>query len=101
MAGSYILPQARVFQEFSQTPNDVTQNLNPFIIGPSFELMRYAKEDERGLCTSGAYVRESKTLKWAKGATGTSVDTAWYGVTFVDAYVKLGGPMTPARCSFP
>lgn len=98
MAGSYILPQARVFQEFSQTPNDVTQNLNPFIIGPSFELMRYAKEDERGLCTSGAYVRESTELKWAKGATGTVVDKAWYGVTFVDAYVKLGNELTPAAC---
>lgn len=98
MAGSYTLPQTRVFQEFAQTPNDVTQNLNPFIIGPSYELMRYAKESERGLCTSGAYVRESKELKWAKGATGTVVDTAWYGVTFVDAYVKLGVPMTPARC---
>jgi len=98
MAGSYILPQARVFQEFSKTPRDVTQNLNPFIIGPSFELMRYAKEDERGLCASGAYVRESKELKWAKGATGTVVDKAWYGVTFVDAYVALGTALTPAAC---
>lgn len=98
MAGSYTLPQTRVFQEFSQTPNDVTQNLNPFIIGPSYELMRYAKEDERGFCTSGAYDGTSTKLNWAKGATGTDVDRAWYGVTFADAYVKLGDALTPAAC---
>jgi len=98
MAGSYTLPQTRVFQEFSQTPNDVTQNLNPFIIGPSFELMRYAKEDERGLCASGAYAGAGITLNWAEGATGTAVDKAWYGVTFADAYVKLGTALTPAAC---
>lgn len=93
MAGSYTLPQARVFQEFAQTPNDVTQNLNPFIIGPSFELMRYAKEDERGFCSKAVgddrYKGSAKTLNWAAGSADT-VDKSWYGVTFVDAYVELG-----------
>lgn len=98
MAGSYILPQARVFQEFSRTPSDVTQNLNPFIIGPSFQLMRYAKEDERADCSFAKYSGTSNLLPWATGALGTVVDKSWYGVTFVDAYVKLGGPMTPTMC---
>lgn len=93
MAGSYTLPQTRVFQEFAQTPNDVTQNLNPFIIGPSFELMRYAKEDERGFCSKAVgndrYKGLAKTLNWAAGSADT-VDKSWYGVTFVDAYVELG-----------
>ena len=93
MAGSYTLPQARVFQEFSQTPRDVTQNLNPFIIGPSFELMRYAKKDERGFCSKAVgdarYKGLAKTLNWAAGSAD-AVDKSWYGVTFVDAYVELG-----------
>jgi hypothetical protein len=97
MAGSYTLPQTRVFQEFAQTPNDVTQNLNPFIIGPSYELMRYAKEDERGLCTSTKklepnerYTGAQLTLPWATPSADGVVDKAWYGVTFADVYVKLG-----------
>ena len=91
MAGSYILPQARVFQEFAQTPNDVTQNLNPFIIGPSFELMRYDHEDERELCVHAPYLGTGSTeLSWATALHGAVVDTSWYGVTFANAYVKLG-----------
>ena len=95
MAGSYILPQTRVFQEFAQTPNDVTQDLNPFVIGPNFQLIRYANEDERDDCAHGDYDGSSLPLGWADGADKTVVDKAWYKVTFVDAYVKLGDPLTP------
>lgn len=90
MAGSYILPQTRVFQEFSQAPNDVTQNLNPFVIGPSFQLMRYGREDERADCSHEDYVGDQVTVPWAAGALGTVVDKSWYSVTFANAYVKLG-----------
>ena len=99
MAGSYILPQTRVFQEFSQTPNDVTQNLNPFIIGPNYQLIRYAREDERDDCANLPYLGSGAgiTLEWAEGVFGSVVDTSWYGVTFVDAYVALGDALS-AQC---
>ena len=90
MAGSYVLPQLRVFQEFVRTPNDVTQNLNPFLIGPSYQLMRFADEGERADCTSGAYAGASLDLDWAQGYTGSRPDKSWCSVTMADAYVALG-----------
>lgn len=96
--GSYVLPQTRVFQEFARTPNDVTQNLNPFLIGPNYQLMRFADEGERGDCTSAAYTGESLPLAWAPGYEGSKPDKSWYGVTMADAYVALGAALTPAAC---
>lgn len=91
MAGSYTLPQTRVFQEFARTPNDVTQNLNPFVIGPNYELIRYRRADERPGCTSGEFTgTDGVKLKWAAGVSGSIVDESWYGVTLEDVYVKLG-----------
>ena len=97
MAGSYVLPQVRVFQEFAETPNDVTQNLNPFVIGPNYQLMRYSSADERVDCTKGDYAGAALTLKWAKGVDGSKVDTSYFKVTLTDAYAKLGDPGT-AKC---
>lgn len=97
MAGSYTLPQTQVFQEFAQTPNDVTQNLNPFIIGPNYQLIRYAREDERGDCKSAKYSGSAVDIPWADGFLDTDVDTSWYGVTYADAYITLGGPQS-ATC---
>lgn len=90
MAGSYILPQVRVFQEFAETPNDVTQNLNPFIIGMNYKLIRYSDKNERIDCTRGTFTGISLDLPWNTSFTGTSVDATWYSVTLADAYVGLG-----------
>lgn len=96
MAGSYILPQVRVFQEFAETPNDVRQNLNPFIIGMNYKLIRYSDKNERIDCTRDMFTGKTLNLPWNTSFTGTSVDTMWYGVTqtsavtLADAYVGLG-----------
>ena len=98
MAGSYVLPQTRVFQEFARTPNDVTQNLNAFVIGPNYELIRYAKADERPGCSSKAFSGAAIELPWADGLTGSVVDTSWYSVTLENVYVKLGDALAPVGC---
>ena len=95
MAGSYVLPQVRVFQEFAETPNDVMQNLNPFVIGANYQLIRYSDKDERSDCTKATYSGAEKVLAWAAGDTGSIVDTkTCYGVTFAKAYAKMGDPLT-------
>lgn len=99
MAGSYVLPQIRVFQEFARTPNDVTQNLNPFLIGPNYQLMRYSSESERADCRSADYKTGTDLpLTWSdRGYSGSTPDKSWYGVTMADAKVALGDAMHAAR----
>ena len=99
MAGSYTLPQVRVFQEFRRAPNDVTQNLNPFVIGPCYQLMRYADEGERAGCSHGEYTTgTAKDINWAEGYAKSVPDTSWYSVTMADAYVALGAALSPKEC---
>ena len=96
MADSYTLPQVRVFQEFLRAPSAVTQNLNAFLIGPNYQLIRYANKDERDLCRHGTYkAGTATTLLWAGGYTGSEPDRTWGGVTMVDAYVGISGRSTP------
>lgn len=92
MAGSYTLPQTRVFQEFSMAPNDVTQNLNPFVMGPRFEAFNYHDATKRSLCTNLDYLGKSLTLPWSPNMPQGSTPDATagkYGVTFENAYVEL------------
>ena len=100
MAGTYVLPQVRVFQEFARTPNDVTQNLNPFLIGPNYQLMRYAHADERGDCEHKPYPGKDASnallIPWAAGLAESEVDKDWGSVTMVDGYAKLSVEMTGA-----
>jgi len=97
--GTYVLPQVRVFQEFARTPNDVTQSLNAFLIGPSYQLMRYADKSERASCTYADYkTGEALPLQWAAGYTGSKPDTSWYGVTVAGAYVDIGGGSKTGTC---
>ena len=65
MAGSYTLPQVQVFQTFSLAPNDVTQNLNPFVIGPRFLAIAYADKSTRNLCTHKTYDGSQLPLAWS------------------------------------
>lgn len=90
MAGSYTLPQVKVFQEFAMAPNDVTQNLNPFVIGANYQLIRYADKKEREDCSNAEYVGStSVTLGWKAGYDGSVVDTSWFDVTLDKAQLKL------------
>ena len=89
MAGSYVLPQVKVWQEFALAPNDVTQNLNPFIIGPYYHLIRYSEDGEREDCRKRAYpLTPGDVLKWVAIDAG-KVDKAYAKVTLADAVVSL------------
>lgn len=80
-----------------RTPNDVTQNLNSFVIGPNYKLVRYAAADERPDCAHGEFSEGTDLpLGWVPFAN-TDVDTTWFGVTVADAYVRLGESST-AEC---
>ena len=97
MADSYTLPQVRVFQEFLRAPSAVTQNLNAFLIGPNYQLIRYSNESERDLCRHDKYkAGVTTTLLWADGYAGSKPDKTWGGVTMVDAYVGISARSTPA-----
>ena len=91
MAGSYVLPQVKVFQVFSRTPNDVVQNLNPFIFGPQYALIRYSDEDERIDCAVGAYDPTAGVeIGWSKNApTGSVVDPSYASIDIEDAYCAI------------
>lgn len=94
MAGSYVLPQVKVWQEFALAPNDVTQNLNPFIIGPYYHLIRYSEAGERGDCRKRAYpLTSGDVLKWIAIDAG-KVDKAYAKVTLADAVVSLSDDIT-------
>ena len=78
MADSYTLPQVRVFQEFLRAPSAVTQNLNAFLIGPNYQLIRYSNESERDLCRHDKYkAGVTTTLLWADGYAGSKPDKTW------------------------
>ena len=90
MAGSYTLPQVQVFQTFSMAPNDVTQNLNPFVIGPRFLAIAYADKSTRNLCTHKTYDGSQLSLAWSDAMPEkTVVDKGSYGITLADTYVKI------------
>lgn len=95
---AYIIPQVRVFQEFALTPNDVTQNLNPAVIGPNYQLIRYKDKNEREQCASVAYDGAQKTIPWRAGDTGSVPDTEWFGVTLVDTYAHIGDVTGSVTC---
>ena len=94
MAGSYTLPQVKVWQEFALAPNDVTQNLNPFIIGPCYRLTRYSDAGERESCRKLAYpFAEHQVLRWIE-IEASKVDKDYARVTLADAVVSLSEDVT-------
>ena len=94
MADGYTLPQVKVWQEFAMAPNDVTQNLNPFIIGPCYRLTRYSDADERENCRKHAYpLTAGQVLKWIEIAA-SKVDKDYAKVTLADAVVSLSEDVT-------
>jgi hypothetical protein len=80
---SYVLPQVQVFQDFRQLPTEVVDNLNTFVFGPHYELLRYAQSDEKPLTALGAYDKtQDQTYGYPNKPAASIVD---------DSYVKLYG----------
>ena len=85
MATSYVLPQARVFQEFEATTTPNIQDLNAFICGGHAYLARLSDADEKATAYLGQYDHvgslvdgEYKTCySWPDKPTGSVIDTSY------------------------
>jgi hypothetical protein len=69
----YVLPQSQVFQLFSKLPSSSVQNLNAFVFGPQYQVLRYADSAERQLCLLGDYA--AGDYSYPSKAQGADVDT--------------------------
>jgi hypothetical protein len=71
---SYILPQVLVFQDFRTLPSEAVRNLNAFVFGPNYQLMRYAVPAEKAISGLGLYDGASASFEWPSLAAGAVVD---------------------------
>lgn len=99
MAGSYVLPQVKIFQQFSQTPNDVRQQLNPFVFGPQFSLTRYSNSDERSDCATKAYAGNSVVIDYVN-VDGAPPDPSYAAIDMEDVYCEIPLKTTAGTPSF-
>lgn len=68
---TYVVPQVKVFQEFSQAPAAIANPLRAFIVGPNFYICKYA--DGEGLL--GQYNPSADTAySWPNRPAGAVVD---------------------------
>lgn len=75
---TYVLPQVRVFQEFSVVPSAVANPLRAHISGPHAQLIRFDQTDERDLGDLGYYDRLVDTAyPWPERPAGAVVDTSY------------------------
>jgi hypothetical protein len=82
---SYVVPQVKVFQEFSQAPAAIANPLRAFIIGPNFQLVRYA--DDEGYL--GQYDPDNDVAySWPGRTAGAVVDQTFTMVDVKDALLR-------------
>lgn len=73
---AYIQPQVQVFQEFKQLPVSVVANLNAFVFGPNYKLMRYSEDSEKELISLGDYNPDADAdYDFPNKPTGSAVDS--------------------------
>lgn len=97
---AYVRPQVEVFQEFTQAPQDVVNNLNAFIFGPNYRLFRYDQPDERELIAVGGYDKDAgNDVDYPNKPSGTIVDQDYVKVFSEDTLLKYAAfaadPSTP------
>jgi hypothetical protein len=85
----YVRPQVEVFQEFTQAPQAIVQNLNAFIFGPNYRLFRYAEADERELIIAGDYDKDAgNDVDYPNQPAGTIVDEDYVKVFSEDTLLR-------------
>lgn len=86
---TYVLPQVQVFQDFRALPTEVVDNLNAFVFGPQYELLRYAQSDEKALTALGAYDRTlDQTYAYPNKPAGSTVDVDYAQLFADDVWLK-------------
>jgi len=95
-AGSYIVPQVLVFQEFVAVAEAVQQYLNAFVFGEQYALFRYDQADEKIDAALGRYVRDAQTAYlWPNRPVGAEIDQAWSRLFFDDAWLRYASLLDP------
>lgn len=85
----YIQPQVQVFQEFRQLPTEVVKNLNAFVFGPNYELMRYGQPSEKLLIGLGAYNANSDMpYSYPNQPAGTTIDLNYVKLYMDDVWAQ-------------
>ena len=86
---SYVLPQVQVFQDFRALPTEVVENLNAFVFGPHYELLRYDQSDEKALTALGAYdMTQDQTYSYPNKPAGSTIDTDYVQLYGDDVWLK-------------
>lgn len=96
-------PQAKIFQEASIVPVELTEPLRPLILGGHADLHRYSDAGEKTLIRVGEYNPEEDTCyEWPSRSAGGVVDQDYAKVFIDDALlqyytdeVDVGATITP------
>jgi len=84
----YVVPQVRVFQQFSSLPNSVTQSMHAFVFGPSYTLYRYSNAATKPLAFLYDYVGiQNPNLDWPQGYD-SSIDLTYAKLYADNAIVR-------------
>jgi len=83
---AYIQPQLQIFQEFSQLPQNVVANLNAFITGPNYKLLRYTEASEKQLTLLGEYA--AGEYDYPSKPFGSAVDTGYVKLFLEDVLAR-------------
>ncbi len=82
---AYVVPQVKVFQEFTQTPAAITNPLRAFVFGPNFDVKKFS--DNEGLL--GQYDSSADTaFAWPDRPAGAVVDQDYTKVWIKDALLR-------------
>ena len=83
---AYVVPQAQVFQEFNQNPQNDVQHLPAHISGGHGDLIRFEEADEKERGNLGAYDRLADTnFLWPGRPPGATVDQEYTKLFMEDA----------------
>lgn len=84
-----ILPQVRVFTEFSASPIATINPLNAFYAGPLADLIRFNVESERSRGRLGYYDRDQSTVyAYPEKPVGSTVDQDYFKLFARDALLQ-------------
>jgi len=84
----YTKPQVTLHQEFESAPAAVVSNLNAFILGANYQLVRFDDADERALSGLGDYARESLAVSYPNKVSDAAVDVGWTRLFATDALLS-------------
>jgi len=82
----YVLPQVKVFQEFTEVSPEITNPLRAWVIGPNANLFRYSDEDEKSLIALAQYNYQANpyhAYSWPHKTPGSVIDKS-YVKLFID-----------------